>query len=82
MSKNRSFAVCCFCSGIVPSKELLIIKLIQTEGCHPIREQLFYAHRNCIRNSFAKDVSLPILVALTDNDSTTVGQNTHIIPDE
>jgi hypothetical protein len=68
MSKKRSFAVCCFCSGKITSKELLIIKLIQTEECHPVREQLFYSHRNCIRNSFAKDVSLPILVALDAND--------------
>ena len=48
--------------------ELLIIKLIQTDECHPIREQLFYSHKKCIRDSFAKDVSLPILVALNDND--------------
>jgi hypothetical protein len=68
MSKKRSFAICCFCSEKIPAMELLIIKLIQTDECHPIREQLFYSHKKCIRDSFAKDVSLPILVALNDND--------------
>ena len=68
MSKTRSFAVCCFCSGKIPSMDLLIIKVIQTDECHPVREQLFYSHKNCVRNSFAKDVSLPILVSPNDND--------------
>ena len=58
---NTAKAICCFCGDAIPTREFVILKIINPDRRAVVQEQLFYAHPDCVRNRFHADAVLPVL---------------------